>query len=224
MGLILITHDLRIAFSVAHRVYVLYAGSLVEVSPARRARAGAAAPVLARAAALRAGGRSPTRAARRDRRLGPRPDEVADQCSFATRCTWAADECLAGKPALSVVEGQRETACVRVEEITARDGAPTHAAAKRPLAVARTLEQSTRVEQPILTVEGIGKVFAGRAGNEVHALRDVSIEVGRNESVGLVGESGSGKTTLGRCIVGLETPTCGRDRRGRHRRPGLSRS
>ncbi len=32
MGLILITHDLRVAFSVAHRVYVLYAGSLVEVS------------------------------------------------------------------------------------------------------------------------------------------------------------------------------------------------
>jgi peptide/nickel transport system ATP-binding protein len=58
-------------------------------------------------------------------------------------------------------------------------------------------------------VAEIGKVFVGRAGNQVHALRSVSIEVGRNESVGLVGESGSGKTTLGRCIVGLETPTAG---------------
>ena len=31
MGLILITHDLRVAFSVAERIYVLYAGALVEV-------------------------------------------------------------------------------------------------------------------------------------------------------------------------------------------------
>ena len=34
MGLIMITHDLRVAFSVADRVYVLYAGSLVEVGDA----------------------------------------------------------------------------------------------------------------------------------------------------------------------------------------------
>ena len=34
MGLVLITHDLRIAFSVCERIYVLYAGSLVETAPA----------------------------------------------------------------------------------------------------------------------------------------------------------------------------------------------
>ena len=33
MGLVLITHDLRIAFSVCERIYVLYAGSLVETAP-----------------------------------------------------------------------------------------------------------------------------------------------------------------------------------------------
>ena len=35
MGLILITHDLRVAFSVCDRIYVLYAGSLLEVGAAR---------------------------------------------------------------------------------------------------------------------------------------------------------------------------------------------
>src|SRR5262245_57061088 len=35
MGLLLITHDLRVAFSVCDRVYVLYAGSLLEVGPSR---------------------------------------------------------------------------------------------------------------------------------------------------------------------------------------------
>ena len=34
MGLILITHDLRVAFSVCSRIYVLYAGSVLETAPA----------------------------------------------------------------------------------------------------------------------------------------------------------------------------------------------
>ena len=34
MGLLLITHDLRVAFSVCSRVYVLYAGSVLETAPA----------------------------------------------------------------------------------------------------------------------------------------------------------------------------------------------
>jgi oligopeptide/dipeptide ABC transporter ATP-binding protein len=207
MGLILITHDLRVAFSVADRVYVLYAGSLVEISPALALEREPLHPyslglLLSEPAA--------------DRRLErlvaidgsvPGPDEVSDQCSFAARCAWAADECISGKPQLRVIEGERETACVRLEHIRA-DMDAAHAMAKRPLALLLATEHSRRAD-PILRVAEIGKVFVGRAGNQVHALRNVSIEVGRNESVGLVGESGSGKTTLGRCIVGLETPTAG---------------
>ncbi len=33
MGLVLITHDLRVAFSICDRIYVLYAGSVLEVAP-----------------------------------------------------------------------------------------------------------------------------------------------------------------------------------------------
>ncbi len=83
-----------------------------------------------------------------------------------------------------------------------------HVGAKRPVIVT-PLEHHARDENAILRATGVSKVFLGRAGNEVHALRNVSIEVGLNESVGLVGESGSGKTTFGRCVVGLETATSG---------------
>jgi peptide/nickel transport system ATP-binding protein len=40
-------------------------------------------------------------------------------------------------------------------------------------------------------------------------LRDVSLTVGRGESVGLVGESGSGKSTLGRTLLRIYRPQAG---------------
>jgi peptide/nickel transport system ATP-binding protein len=207
MGLILITHDLRIAFSVAHRVYVLYAGSLVEVGPAEALER---EPLHPYSLGLLLS--EPATERRLDRLVAidgavPAPDDVADRCSFAPRCTWASDACMVGKPALRIVEPLRETACVRLEEIRG-EMSSAHLAAKTPGANAVIRRDALR-DDAILRVTGVRKVFVGRGGNEVHALRDVSIEVGRNESVGLVGESGSGKTTLGRCIVGLETPTSG---------------
>jgi oligopeptide/dipeptide ABC transporter ATP-binding protein len=40
-----------------------------------------------------------------------------------------------------------------------------------------------------------------RSKRFVHALDDVTLHVGRGETLGLVGESGSGKTTLGRAVL-----------------------
>jgi ABC-type polysaccharide/polyol phosphate transport system ATPase subunit len=47
---------------------------------------------------------------------------------------------------------------------------------------------------------------------EVWALRDVSVDVGRGEAVGLIGRNGSGKTTLLRLVAGIIKPTAGRIR------------
>lgn len=48
------------------------------------------------------------------------------------------------------------------------------------------------------------------AYEEFWALRDVSIDIGRSETVGLIGPNGSGKTTLLKMVAGIIRPTTGR--------------
>lgn len=65
------------------------------------------------------------------------------------------------------------------------------------------LIQLQNIEMTFLTRKGIFK------SGQVRALNDVSLDIGRDETVGLVGESGSGKTTLGRVSLRLLDPTRG---------------
>ena len=65
-------------------------------------------------------------------------------------------------------------------------------------------------QAPVLRVRNLRKAFPlpGRRG-VLHAVRDVSFELARGETLGIVGESGSGKSTMARCVMQLIEPSAG---------------
>jgi ABC-type lipoprotein export system ATPase subunit len=64
----------------------------------------------------------------------------------------------------------------------------------------------------MIELQGVSKTYWRSANEEVSALVDVSLHIGRGEFVAIVGESGSGKSTLMNIIGLLDVPTQGRYR------------
>jgi peptide/nickel transport system ATP-binding protein len=201
MSLLLITHDLRLAFASCARVLVMYAGTLVESSPAELIRTAPAHPYSQGLLdAVPATDRYQQTLEGIPGRVPP-VSEVLDRCGFASRCQYVADVCTAARPELRLVAPDQWSACVRYDELRDELRQTTEGGSSE--------RRAAQARPALMSISELSKVYG--SGDEQHsALAGVDMTLHSGEALGVVGESGSGKTTLARCVLGLTTPTGGR--------------
>ena len=61
-----------------------------------------------------------------------------------------------------------------------------------------------------IALQNVNYIYGVGSGQEYHALKNINLEIGDGEFVGLVGHSGSGKSTLIQLFNGLIQPTTGK--------------
>ncbi len=207
-AMVLITHDLGVVAGIADRVLVMYAGRAVEVGavddifyrprmPYTVGLLGSVPRVDEQASDLTpVPGRQPSAL---DRPSG---------CPFHPRCPMRRGLCTELEPQLAAIgEPDHFCAChfsADVDSSIFRRGEIARRAAPLPPG------------EMVLSVKHVTKHFPIRSGGIVRrrigdtaAVDDVSLELHRNETLGLVGESGSGKSTTGRLILQLLPATSG---------------
>lgn len=210
-AVLLITHDLAVVSQLCTRVYVMYAGEIVE--------SGMTADVLLRPghpysrALLQSLPESAAPRSRLSSIAGTVPNLLHPPrgCRFQARCALRQASCQESPPfALLGEDRTHGVACWFPDTST------TALTARLPEAPreSRATDVTSRTLVSIAAAEvkySIGRRW-GRPGGVVHALNGIDLEIIKGETLAVVGESGCGKSTLAQLVMGLLAPTEGRVR------------
>jgi len=207
-AVIIVTHNLGIVARFAERIYVMYSGSVVEMTNTKRLFANPEHPYTR--ALLRA---IPRLDDPKDRilipieGLPPNPATRPEYCPFYERCEYRMDKCKnCSKPQLKELEEGHFAACHLTEEEKALKAEEI---AKKEIKKAPRIEIG---EELCLEVKNVRKYFPIYKGmmrrkvGDVKAIEDICFLARKGETLGIVGESGCGKTTLARCIMRVYKP------------------
>jgi len=218
-SIVFVTHNLAVVAQIADRVGVMYAGEFVEIGKVCDVFHSPSAPYTAGLLSCipRAG---PVDGIKKRLRTIPGFVPVSAKqllgCTFARRCPFTEDRCWTDHPDLfSTPEEGHFARCHSADEVRSVGwpngdlrgvGAATsqeRMAATGPLLVGKEL---TKTYGRNVRMYGIAGPLVQRASL---AIKDISFELSRGETLGIVGESGCGKTTLVNSVAGLVPATSG---------------
>ncbi len=216
-AMVLVTHNLSIVARYAQRVYVMYAGEIVEHGTTEEIFKNPNHPYT-----IGLMNAVPGLNDQKDRKLIPITGFVTnlvnrkDECAFMNRCPYATKECASGTtPRLKAVPGEDDhfAACHRT--ITKETKVEKIFDVADRTYAAKDYDKMTE-EDKILKVEDLKVYFPVYKGlmrrkvADVKAVDGITFDIYKGETFGLVGESGCGKSTVARTILRLNDSTGGR--------------
>ena len=215
MALLLITHDLGIVATMAHRVALMYAGQVVEVAETSEFFARPLHPYAAMlfAALPETGKRGQQLAA-----IGgtvPALNQPFAGCRFVARCPRAMESCHNTQPELYQPVAAHTVRCLlhrqgvaSIEVVRSADRDADAGASSREPAIPSAVS-SIAGGKPLLELRDYRVYFPIRAGvfkrtvGYVKAVDGISFTLMPRRTLALVGESGCGKTTTGKAVLQL---------------------
>lgn len=215
-ALVIVTHNLSIVARYADRVYVMYAGEIVESGTTMEIFNSPRHPYtigLIKAV--------PSLTDPKDRKLIPIDGFVTnlvnrkDECAFMNRCPYVTDECRKAKtPHLHPISGEKDhfAACHR----DIKKDSPVTVERHGDIRAYGEKKPWINKNEKILSVQNLKVYFPVTGGllkkkiGDVKAVDDVSFDVLKGETFGLVGESGCGKSTVARTVLRLNNATDGK--------------
>lgn len=219
MSLILVTHNLGVVARYAERIYVMYAGTVVETGTAKEVLLNPSHPYTV--GLINA---VPRLNDPKEKRLIPieglPPNLInkKDQCQFLPRCIFRTESCYhSPAPFLKQREDGHKVACY--VDLHSETEVHTQQAAIETASATQVLEKQEKKtpnsNEILLKVNNLKMYFPVQKGvlnrkvAEIKAVDNVSFHLKKGETLGLVGESGCGKSTIARSVLRLYDPTSG---------------
>lgn len=203
MAMLLITHDLAVVSGMADQVALMYAGQIVEVASAADFFVRPSHPYAKLLLQALPGEDLRGRQLAAIHGTVPPLTQAFKGCRFAPRCPYQTDACTEKAVVMTALSESHNVRCVRVNDVTLQS-------LSLPPLLER-LPESAHDHSVLLSVIDLSVTYSMGGGvlggkKTFQAVKNVSFEIQKGQTLALVGESGCGKTTIGKALLQLLTP------------------
>jgi len=203
MAMLLITHDLAVVSGMADQVALMYAGQIVEVASAADFFVRPSHPYAKLLLQALPGEDLRGHQLAAIQGTVPALTQTFHGCRFAPRCPYQTESCVEKSVPMTALTEDHHVRCVRVHDV-----------GLQAMSLPPLLDRSGMVSNDhsvLLSIKNLsvtysmgGGVLGGR--QSFQAVKNVSFDIQKGQTLALVGESGCGKTTIGKALLQFLTP------------------